>query len=274
MSLIFNFYKAVLTRETRKILLQKDRLLASLVRPLLWLWVIGGGMQALAGADYSARLLPGILAMTVLFGGMIGGLSIAFDKDAGTMRLLVTSPVHTIHALISKTLAAAIGALMQLLLLLTVLGLLELLFLLGQALQLDLQQALPWVGKLSLPSSPGLLLAVVLSCLCCAAVGVLCGAMAKSVDGFALMMNFVIFPMFFFSGALYPIEPMPTLAKWIALLNPFSYCVDLFRHALGSHAEFSISLDCAVLLAASIACTMLATWRFQRSGATVSIQNH
>ena len=86
-----------------------------------------------------------------------------------------------------------------------------------------------------------------LAALSCAALGVLCGTFAKSIDGFAVMMNFVIFPVFFFSGALYPIDPMPALARWVSLLNPFSYCVDLLRHAFSSHAEFSLLFSASVL---------------------------
>ena len=108
--MLMHFYWAVIRRESQKLLKQRDRLAAAMVRPVLWLWIIGGGMQALAGGDYTARLLPGIVGMTLLFGGMVGGLSIALDKDAGTMRLLVTAPVKTYHILIAKTLGAAIGA--------------------------------------------------------------------------------------------------------------------------------------------------------------------
>lgn len=98
--MLMHFYWAVIRRESQKLLKQRDRLAAAMVRPVLWLWIIGGGMQALAGGDYTARLLPGIVGMTLLFGGMVGGLSIALDKDAGTMRLLVTAPVKTYHILI------------------------------------------------------------------------------------------------------------------------------------------------------------------------------
>ncbi len=76
------FYRAVIGREWHKMLRQKDRLASSLVRPVLWLWVIGGGMSALAGPDYMVRLLPGIIAMALLFGGMIGGMSLALDKES------------------------------------------------------------------------------------------------------------------------------------------------------------------------------------------------
>lgn len=270
--MLLHFYGAVITRETRKMLKQRDRLAAAMVRPVLWLWVIGGGMQALAGPDYTARLLPGIVGMTLLFGGMVGGLSIAFDKDAGTMRLLVTSPFATHHVLFAKALAAALAALVQMAMLTAVLLLLEALHWLLLKAGFDLSMALPWVGKTHLPNLPVLLLALALASLSCGTLGVLVGSFAKSIDGFAVMMNFVIFPLFFFSGALYPTEPMPLLAQWISSLNPFTYSVDLLRHAFDSHAEFAIANSVIVLLASTVIMLMVASRRFSRSGASVPLQ--
>lgn len=266
-----HFYRAVINRESRKLLKQRDRLAAAMVRPVLWLWIIGGGMQALAGEDYTTRLLPGIVGMTLLFGGMVGGLSIALDKDAGTMRLLVTAPVKTWHVLIAKTLGAAIAALVQTGLLAALLLGLEGLHIVLLAVGVDVQSALPWVGRTALPNIPMLLGFSVLAALACAALGVLCGTFAKSIDGFAVMMNFVIFPVFFFSGALYPIDPMPTLAKWVAMVNPFSYCVDLLRHAFNSHAEFGLLFSTAVLGASTLVMLMVAHWKFSQSGAAVPL---
>lgn len=269
--MLMQFYWAVIRRESQKLLKQRDRLAAAMVRPVLWLWIIGGGMQALAGGDYTARLLPGIVGMTLLFGGMVGGLSIALDKDAGTMRLLVTAPVKTHHILIAKTLGAAIGALVQMGLLVVLLLALEGLYTLLFPLGFDLQDVLPWVGRTLWPQLHVLLPGAALAALSCAALGVLCGAFAKSIDGFAVMMNFVIFPVFFFSGALYPIDPMPALARWVSLLNPFSYCVDLLRHAFSSHAEFSLIFSASVLAVATIAMLAVATWKFSQSGAAVPL---
>lgn len=266
------FYRAVIIRETRKMLKQRDRLAAAMVRPLLWLWIIGGGMQALAGEDYTARLLPGIVGMTLLFGGMVGGLSIAFDKDAGTMRLLVTSPVRSHHVLIAKALAAGLSALIQVGLLLAVLLGFEAAHITLGAIGFDLSTLFPWVGATPIPDLKVLLIALLVGAFSCGTLGVLCGVFAKSIDGFAVMMNFVIFPLFFFSGALYPLEPMPAIAKAIALINPFSYTVDLMRHAFESHAELAISMSLGFLIVSSIVMLTIGTWRFSQSGASVPLQ--
>lgn len=271
MSLLIQFYSAVITRETYKLLKQKDKLASAMVRPFLWLWIIGGGMQALAGQDYMARLVPGIVGMSLLFGGMVGGLSIAFDKDAGTMRLLVTSPVRHVHVLLAKAVSAAIAALLQTGLLLAALALFEGLYWLLHSFGLDLRVALPWTGYLQWPNLLLLLPVLCLSAMSCGLLGVAVGVSAKTIDSFAVMMNFVIFPLFFLSGALYPIAPMPTLARWAASVNPFTYCVDLLRHVFTSHAEFAISHSILVLLASGLVMLIFSHWRFSQNGAALPL---
>lgn len=271
MSLIFKFYSAVITRETRKLLKQKDKLASAMVRPFLWLWIIGGGMQALAGPDYIARLIPGIVGMSLLFGGMVGGLSIAFDKDSGTMRLLVTSPVRHVHVLLAKSISAAIAALVQTGLLLAALALFEGLYWLLQSMEINLQVILPWTGYLTWPNLPLLLPVLCLSAISCGLLGVAVGVTAKTIDSFAVMMNFVIFPLFFLSGALYPIAPMPALARWAASINPFTYSVDLLRHVFTSHAEFAMIHSMGYLLASALLMLAFSLWRFSQNGAALPL---
>lgn len=268
---LWPFYRAVIGREWHKMLRQKDRLGASMVRPLLWLWVIGGGMSALAGPDYVVRLLPGIVAMTVLFGGMIGGMSLALDKDAGTMRLLVSAPVSGIHVLLAKCISAAINALMQTALLLLILLLLDGLLAGMHATGLSgmatgLRDVLPWVGRLHWPSPLPLLAGLIASAACCSALGLLCGVYTKTLDGFAVMMNFVIFPVFFFSGALYPVKGMPVLARWFSQCNPFTYVVDLTRHVFGILPEHALSTDVAAVCGFTVLMLGVAAWRFRQTG--------
>ena len=170
--------------------------------------------------------LGGGVGMTLLFGGMVGGLSVAFDKDAGTMRLLVTSPVRHVHVLLAKALSAAVAALLQTFLLLLALAFFEGLYWLLQHFGFDLRAVLPWTGYLMWPNLALVLPVLCVSAISCGLLGVAVGVTAKTIDSFAVMMNFVIFPLFFLSGALYPIAPMPTLARWVASISqPVADCV-------------------------------------------------
>ena len=272
---LMHFYRALIVRDVRKIFRQRDRLASAMVRPFLWLWIIGSGMSALAGDDYITRLVPGIVAMTILFGAMIGGMSIALDKDAGTMRLLVTAPVSTIHLFFAKTVSAMVAGLVQASLLLTSLVIVEcicdVIHLTGVS-KVDINAVIPWAFHIALPQLDLLTLAGVTGGLSCAAIGLACGAWSRTIDGFAVMMNFVIFPVFFFSGALYPTQSMPALARYITQINPFTYAVDLFRHSWGLHPEYTVTGSMAYLLVSSVVILVFAKIRFDHGGTTVAIQ--
>jgi ABC-2 type transport system permease protein len=252
---------AVLERELLKLARQRTRLVAALVRPLIWLLVIGSGMGAvvqLPGDDgtvsYQQFLAPGVIAMTLLFGAMLSALTMVYDKESGVMRMLVVAPFAHGWIVIAKAAAAAVSALAQALLLIVVLALLG---------------YLPW----SLANVAGLAGALLLGALACAALGMLVATFTRTLDNFAALMNFVIFPVFFLSGALYPTGRLPTWLQIVARVNPFSYAVDLLKHALlGAQAqrvgaEFSVGTDVAVLAGFSVVALAVACLRFSGEGA-------
>jgi ABC-2 type transport system permease protein len=110
--------------------------------------------------------------------------------------------------------------------------------------------------------------AVILTALACSGLGMLTAAVSKSLDNFAAIMNFVIFPVFFLSGALYPVSTLPTEIQWITIINPFTYGVDLLKHATqtsSNHSvDFSITLDCIILALFTIFALAVSSWQFGR----------
>jgi ABC-2 type transport system permease protein len=101
--------------------------------------------------------------------------------------------------------------------------------------------------------------------ICCSAIGGLIAAWSKTLDNFAVIMNFFIFPVFFLSGALYPISQLPMYLKYVVLINPFSYGVDLMKHAIpGSNTDFSILTNLTVLAVFSLSAIFIACWRFSK----------
>ncbi|HSD73328.1 MAG TPA: ABC transporter permease [Steroidobacteraceae bacterium] len=248
---------AVLEREVLKLLRQRARLLSSMVRPLLWLLVIGAGLGAIHGklgdSSYQAFLVPGVLGMTLLFGGMLAALSTVYDKESGVMRMLVIAPIEHYWIVLAKALGATISALLQALLLLVLLALL---------------------GYLSAQLSIPLLLAGLFgTALACASLGMLIAAWSRTLDNYATMMNLVIFPVFFLSGSLYPVQQLPAALKIVATLNPYTHGVDVLRHAAvaGSAVsfgpDFDLGLDLAVLFGFSVAALAVAAARFSRDAA-------
>jgi ABC-2 type transport system permease protein len=223
---------------------------SALARPLIWFFVIGAGVNALVDeggtGTYQQFLVPGVIGMTMLFGAMLVSLSVAYERESGVMRLLISAPIPHWWIVLAKILAACLVALIQaaaLMILLAVLG---------------------YLGDVS----PWLLLALLATALACASLGMLVAVFTSSLDNFAVMMNFVIFPVFFLSGALYPVQRLPEPLKTIATVNPFTHCVDLLKHAIlgevspGLGTDFGAGLSVAVVVGFTAAATLVACLRF------------
>lgn len=216
---------AIIAREVAKFIRQRERLLSSLVRPLLWLLVFATGMRDLLGVSiiapyrtytpYHEYVLPGLISMVILFQSMQTSLSMVYDREIGVMRVMLVSPLPRAWLLFAKNLAASVLSLEQ-----------AVAFLIVAAL-FSIQMPLGTVW-LVLPS--GLLAGLMLG-----AIGLVVTVYTRQIENFAGMMNFVIFPMFFFSSALYPLwklrEAGADLVWWIAILNPFTHAVELIRFA-------------------------------------------
>ncbi len=248
---------AVLEREVLRMFRQRTRLLSAMVRPLIWLFVIGAGfgavLQQAGGVSYQQFLVPGVLGMTMLFGAMLAALTMVYDKESGVMRMLIIAPFPHYWIVVAKLLSAALAAILQaglLLILLAVLGYLD---------------SRTHFGLLAL----GLLA----TSAACAGIGMLVAAFTRTLDNFAAIMNFVIFPVFFLSGSLYPVSQLPAALKVVALLNPYTYGVDVLKHAVlgilpsSMGADFSLTTDIAVLVAFTAVALLISSWRFSRESA-------
>jgi ABC-2 type transport system permease protein len=240
---------AVSSREVVKFVHQTGRLISALVRPSLWLLVFAAGFQNVFGVSiippyetyirYEVYVVPGLLGMVLLFNGMQSSLSMVYDREMGVMRLLLTAPLPRWYLLLCKLAAGTLLSVLQAYAFLLVCA----------AFQVDL----PWRGWLSaLP-------AVLLAGFMLGAVGLLLSVHIRQLENFAGTMNFVIFPMFFVSSALYPLwkvqesgaEVVYHLARW----NPFTHAVELIRFAL--YGQFNAPAA-AVVAGCFVVCFALA----------------
>ena len=218
--------RAVVGREIHKFLRQPARLASALVRPLLWFVVFATGFQNVFGVsiippyetyiEYKVYMLPGLLGMIALFNGMQSSLSLVYDREMGLMRLLLTAPLNRAWLLAFKLLAGTSLSVLQMVVFAGVA------FVLGvDVSQLHAVQALP---------------AMVLAAALMAAMGLVLSVYVRQLENFAGAMNFVIFPMFFISSALYPLWKFEEAgAAWLyqlALFNPFTQAVETMRFAL------------------------------------------
>ncbi len=246
---------AIILRELVRMFRQRGRLVSAMVRPLIWLLVIGTGFQSLVGEamgeDYHQFLVPGLLAMVLLFGAMLASLSLVYDKESGVMRMLVMAPFPHYWIVLSRTLSAAIAGLIQALLLLLIL--------------------LPMGYVPQLPDIPLMITALVLAAFTCASLGMLIAVFSRTLDNFAVIMNFVIFPVFFLSGALYPLRKLPMEFVWLAQANPFTYAVDLLKHAMLGQplgvmgADLGTVVDISVMLGFNLVALTIAALRFSHT---------
>jgi ABC-2 type transport system permease protein len=222
--------KAIVVREVLRFLHQRERFVAALVRPLLWLLVFAAGFRAALGIaimppyetyiPYEVYIVPGLIAMIQLFNGMQSSLSMVYDREMGSMRILLTTPLPRWYLLICKLLAGTGVSIVQVYVFL----------LIARGFGIDL----PLLGFLTV------LPALVVSGLMLGAIGLLLSTTIRQLENFAGIMNFVIFPMFFLSSALYPLWKMresSLLLYQICSINPFTYAVELIRFALYGRVE-------------------------------------
>lgn len=243
---------AILTREALRFVTQRERFLAALVRPLVWLIVFAAGFRAALGLSitppyqtyitYEVYIVPGLAAMILLFNAMQSALSLVYDREMGSMRLLLTAPLPRWWLLFCKLLAGVLVSILQ------AYAFLGIAYLYGIRL--------PPMGYI------WVLPALLVAGLMLGAVGLFLASTIRQLENFAGVMNFVIFPVFFLSTALYPLWRMAEssrLLRDICAWNPFSHAVELIRFALYMRLNIEalgwVALTFAVFLA-------LALWGF------------
>ena len=236
--------RAIAGREIHKFLRQPGRLISSLVRPALWLVVFAAGFQNVFGVailppydtyiEYRVYMVPGLAMMVCLFNGMQSSLAMVYDREMGVMRLLLTAPLPRAYLLGCKLAGTTFLSVLQAL----AFFILALLF----GIDLTVKQIV-----ISLP-------VLALGALMLSAFGLMLSVYIKQLENFAGTMNFVIFPMFFLSTALYPLWKIEESgAQWIHILtrfNPFTHAIEALRFSLYGQIE-------ATSLAVITVCTVV-----------------
>jgi ABC-2 type transport system permease protein len=221
----------IVARDLARTTRQTSRLLGGLARPFMWLLLVGTGYNAIArlegGIPYQAFVFPGIVVMAALFGAMLTAIATVYDREFGMLRLMLASPAGVPAVLAGRSIAAALVGLVQGGIVLACAPLL---------LPVSIENIGAAAGALALGAAVSALL------------GLLVAARLRSVENFAGVINVVLFPLLFVSGALYPTAGMPPALRLLARLNPVTYQVDLMRHAFGQPAEFGTGQDVLVLV--------------------------
>lgn len=246
---MFELIYALWRRDMVKFLRDRQNIVTGLARPFLWLFALGFGLRGSvrpvgSGHDYISFLVPGLAAMTVIFASIFAAISIVWDREFGFLKELLVAPVPRSSIVVAKMLAGS------------TMGVVE------AALMMALA---PLLGARFHPL--GALLGLVLLIpfgMAVNALGVAIAAGMKSFEGFGGVVNFLIQPIFFLSGALYPVGGLPRSLRVLVLANPMSYVVDCLRGLMLGSNHFALPLDVAVVLATTVVLALVATRRFQR----------
>jgi ABC-2 type transport system permease protein len=236
-------------REVKRYLRSRPQIIASLGQPLLYLLVLGFGLGpvfARSGqGSYLQFVAPGVIGMGILFTSIFSGIGLLWDRQFGFLKETLVAPVPRLQIMAGRTLGGATIALLQ--------GALVLIVCLLAGFRPQSFAAIP----LALVFMA--LIAVVFS-----ALGTAIGSTLRDMQGFQLIMNFLVMPIFFLSGALFPLENLPTALNVATRLDPLSYGVDGLRAALIGLSHIGVPLDVAVLAAVASAFVLLGAWAFSK----------
>src|SRR5881396_1480894 len=236
-------------REVKKYLRSRVQIVASLGTPLMYLGVLGFGLgpvfQRAGEGNYLQFMAPGVIGMTVLFTAMFSGIAMLWDRQFGFLKETLVAPVPRLAIMVGRTLGGATAAV--------------------------LQGTLIFVVTLIAGFRPQSVLAVPLAFLVIALIATIFSALAtaigsslKEMQGFQMVMNFLVMPIFFLSGAIYPLEGLPKVLAALTRVDPLTYGVDGVRGILTGRTHFGVVLDVAVLLAVGVVFVVAGAWRFSK----------
>ena len=219
-------------REVKRFLRSRSRIIGSLGQPLLFLLALGyglGGVFAKAGqGNYIEFLAPGVICMSLIFTAIFGGIQVIWDRQFGFLKETLVAPVPRVAIMIGRTLGGATVATFQ--------GCIVLFITLFIGFHPS-----SWVFVI-----PAILVMLLVSTLF-ASLGMMIGSLLTDMQGFQLIMNFLVMPLFFLSGALFPLSGLPTFMVYITRIDPLTYGVDAMRALLISSSQYSIGVDVSVL---------------------------
>lgn len=249
-----NAIYVIVAREFKKFIRERSRLFSAIARPLLWLFIVGAGISRLVprdnGVPYTQFIFPGIIGMTILFSSIFSSISIIWDKEFGFMKEILVAPVSRFSIVIGKALSGTIVSTLQATIILALFPVL--------GFHLSVVQ----------------IIIVIIVCMCVSfcisAFGIVLATFYESYESFSVIMNFIIMPMFFLSGAMYPVRLLPDILQIAAKVNPLTYGVDAIKHTIFPHEtgpmgpDFSPITDAVIIFILSIAFVLIAARLFEK----------
>lgn len=236
-------------RQLKRYLRSRSRIVGSLGQPVLFLVALGFGFgpiyQRAGQGSYIQFLAPGIIAMSILFTSIFSGIEIIWDKQFGFLKETLVAPVSRIEIMIGRTLGGATVASMQ--------GIIVLII-----------SIIIGFRPQSFAHVFAALAIMVLTAVLFTALGTAIASLLDDMQGFQLIMNFLIMPLFFLSGALFPLNDLPAVLSAIIIIDPLSYGVDGLRGTLVGSSHFGVGLDILVLSVITVILVSIGSYLFSR----------
>jgi len=236
-------------RQLKRYFRSRARIVGSLGQPLLFLVALGFGFGPIfakaGGGNYILFLTPGIVGMGILFTALFSGIEVIWDRQFGFLKETMVAPVSRLSIVIGRTLGGATVATLQ--------GVIVLLLSLAVGFR-----------PVSLALLPVAFVAMFLIALLFTALGTAIASLMNDMQGFQLIMNFVVMPTFFLSGALFPLAGLPTILSDVARADPLTYGIDALRASLAGASHFPLGIDLAVTAGVVLLFMAVGSWLFSR----------
>ncbi|MFM2330770.1 MAG: hypothetical protein RLZZ26_277 [Candidatus Parcubacteria bacterium] len=236
-------------REVKRFVRSKSRIVGSLGQPLLFLVALGYGLgpvfQKAGQGNYLEFIAPGIIGMSIIFSAIFNGMQVIWDRQFGFLKETMVAPVSRLSIMFGRTIGGATVASAQGILVLIIATL-------AGFRPVDWANIVPAILVM-------FLIALVFS-----ALGIMVASLLKDMQGFQLIMNFLVMPLFFLSGALFPLNNVPAALLLVARFDPLSYGVDALRYFLINTHTFPVVLDVSVLIAVSAVFLALGSYFFSK----------
>ena len=236
-------------REVKRFIRSKSRIVGALGQPILFLVALGYGLgpvfQKAGQGNYLEFIAPGIIGMSIIFTAIFNGMQVIWDRQFGFLKETMVAPVSRLSIMFGRTLGGATVASTQ--------GTLVLLIAIAAGFR-----PISWFSIV-----PALLVMLLIALLF-SALGIMVASQLQDMQGFQLIMNFLVMPLFFLSGALFPLTDVPPALFLVARFDPLSYGVDALRHFLIGSATFPLALDLGVLVAVTAFFLVLGSYFFSR----------
>ena len=236
-------------REVKRFIRSKSRIVGALGQPILFLVALGYGLgpvfQKAGQGNYLEFIAPGIIGMSIIFTAIFNGMQVIWDRQFGFLKETMVAPVSRLSVMFGRTLGGATVASTQ--------GTLVLLIAIAAGFR-----PISWFSIV-----PALFVMLLIALLF-SALGIMVASRLQDMQGFQLIMNFLVMPLFFLSGALFPLTDVPPALFLVARFDPLSYGVDALRHFLIGSATFPLALDLGVLVVVTAFFLVLGSYFFSR----------